>query len=77
VNGSFTLPVTWDQEQTIYDATTALLKTKPDVSHNPSHNFVDFARLSADQAVGDDTAICDAVKALAATLTPHAAGFTP
>ena len=40
-----------------------------------SLHFVEFARLDANQASGDDAAICKAIIELAPTLTPQAAGM--
>ena len=71
----FKLPAQWDQEQNVmaYDPPdNFLLASTSDPAPDPALHFGEFARLSDDQATGDDQAICDAVIALSPTLTPAA-----
>jgi len=74
----FQLEHDWVQERAVLgtdpsDAITrALLASPAERAPDKGKNFVDFARLSADQATGDDTAVCEAIRTLAATL--NAAG---
>jgi hypothetical protein len=49
-----------------------LLTTQSNISATASLHFVEFARLDATQATGDDTATCNAARTLATTLTPKA-----
>jgi hypothetical protein len=42
---------------------------------NPDLHYAEYARLGPEQATGDDQAICAAVRELAPTLTPMAAGI--
>ena len=49
---------------------SSLLTTPSNVAADRSLHFVEFARLSATQATGDDTATCNAVRMLASTLAP-------
>jgi hypothetical protein len=76
VKSVFKLPLQWDQEQNVmsYDG-SPLLATGAVRAADASLHFVQFARLSAEQAAGDDAAICRSVTTLAPTLTPEAAGM--
>jgi hypothetical protein len=73
-NSTFKLPVMWDQEPNVmsYDGSPLLLSEAARAADATLH-FAEFARLGADQAVGDDHAICTSLVALAPTLTPVAA----
>lgn len=74
----FQLEHDWVQERAVLgtdpsDAITrALLASPAERAPDKGKNFVEFARLGADQATGDDTAVCDAIRTLAPTL--NAAG---
>lgn len=72
----FKLALQWEQQQNVmsYDG-SPLLGTEAARAANATLHFSQFARLSADQAVGDDAAICKSVVELAPTLTPEAAGM--
>jgi hypothetical protein len=78
VTTTFSLPVTWDQEQNVmsFDPPTNFTLGSASVrAGDPKLHFVDFARLAAGQATGDDAAICAAVLKLAPTLTPKASAI--
>jgi hypothetical protein len=75
---AFTLPVTWDQEANVmaYDPPSNFTLGASSVrAGDPTLHFVDFARLAADQATGDNAAICAAVVKLVPTLTPKASAI--
>jgi hypothetical protein len=75
---TFSLAITWDQEQNVmaYDPPTdTTLGTASVRAGNPALHFVEFARLSAEQTAGDDAAICTSVRTLAKTLTPRASAI--
>jgi hypothetical protein len=64
----------WVQERGVlaYEPPTAFLFTAPaERAPDKGANLVEFTRLSADQATGDDDAICQAIRDLAPLLTPH------
>lgn len=69
------LPLQWNQEPNVmsYDG-TPLLGSEAARAADASLHFVQFARLDATQAAGDDAAICKSVVALAPMLTADAAG---
>ena len=48
----------------------SLLTTPANLAADKALHFVEFARLNATQATGDDTATCNAVRMLASTLAP-------
>jgi hypothetical protein len=75
VGSVFTLPLQWDQEPNVmaYDG-SAFLGAEAIRAADASLHYAQFARLSADQATGDDAAICKSIVKLAPTLTPKAAG---
>lgn len=51
---------------------SSLITTPSQLSADKTAHFVDFARLDATQATGDDAATCDAVRTLASMLAPMA-----
>jgi hypothetical protein len=53
---------------------SSLLTTQAGKDSDESLQFVQFARLSATQATGDDDSICTAIRSLAPSLTPSGAG---
>jgi hypothetical protein len=72
----FKLADKWNTEQSLlgYNGSqllTAATSGTPD--NDASLHFVQFARLAASQATGDDATTCAAVRSLAGTLTPDAA----
>jgi hypothetical protein len=72
---TFRLLIDWKQEQNVMawmpmeDLTLGLTA---DNAANPELHFAEAARLTADQATGDDAAICAAIRELAPALTPNA-----
>jgi hypothetical protein len=72
----FKLPLDWSQEANVmaYDD-NPLLASEAVRAADPALHFVQFARLTAEQATGDDSAICSSIATLAKTLTPEAAGM--
>ena len=76
VSATFTLPTQWNQEPNVmsFDG-TPLLGSEAARAADAKLHFAQFARLSKDQATGDDAAICTSVVALAAKLCPEAAGM--
>jgi hypothetical protein len=71
---NFSVPVTWGSEQDALGYSGSSLVTQsasPDP--DPSQNYAWFAKLGPTQAVGDDAAICAAIRSLVPTLTPGAA----
>jgi hypothetical protein len=76
ISATFKLSVQWDQEANVmsYDGSPLLLSEAARASDANLH-FAEFVRLAADQAVGDDNAICKSLVALAPMLTPVAAGM--
>jgi hypothetical protein len=75
VASKFKAPLQWNQEQNVmsYDG-SALLGSEAARAADAKLHFVEFARLTDDQAIGDDQAICKSIFALAPMLTPVAAG---
>lgn len=75
VSSLFKLPVQWNQEPNVmsYDG-TPLLGSESARASDATLHFAQFARLTSDQAAGDDAAICKGVVKLAPMLTPEAAG---
>ncbi len=72
---TFKLADKWNSEQSLlgYNGSsllTAATSGTPD--NDASLHFVQFARLGASQATGDEAATCAAVRSLAGTLTPDA-----
>jgi hypothetical protein len=76
VTTTFKLPLDWNQEANVmaYDD-NPLLASEAVRAADPALHFAQFARLSAEQASGDDAAICNGIIALAPMLTPEAAGM--
>ncbi|HET8934596.1 MAG TPA: hypothetical protein VFN67_14205 [Polyangiales bacterium] len=76
VSSSFRLALMWDQDANVmsYDGSPLLASSAARAAEATLH-FVQFARLSEEQAAGDDQAICANVTMLAKTLTPEAAGL--
>jgi hypothetical protein len=72
---SFTLEHDWVQERAVlsFDPPTAFILASP-AERNPEQggNIVELTRLADDQAMGDDDAKCEAMRALAPELTPNA-----
>ncbi len=74
----FSLTSTWNQQRIVYGSdnslpfVTQLLGSDAAQSTVPNSSFVEFARLSADQATGDDDAICAAIRTLSPMLNPDA-----
>jgi hypothetical protein len=69
------LGVKYGSEQNVLGrsaGSSPLLETPSSPSSDPTQHRVWFQRLSADQAVGDDAAICAQVRTLARTLVPEA-----
>lgn len=70
----FQLEHDWVQERAVLgtdpsDAITrSLLASPAERAPDKGKNFVEFARLGADQAIGNDTAVCEAIRTLAPTL---------
>jgi hypothetical protein len=72
---TFKLADNWNAETDTLGYSGSSLLTSPSSRDNDaSLHFVEFARLSATQATGDDAATCAAIRSLAPTLTPSAAG---
>lgn len=76
VSGVFKLPVQWNQEPNVmsYDG-SPLLASDAAKAADPALHFTEFARLTKEQAAGDDAAICKRMVELALKLTPAAAGM--
>lgn len=75
VSSAFKLALQWDQEANVmaYDGSPILAGTAARAADASLH-FAQFARLTAEQAAGDDKAVCASVTKLAKALTPEAAG---
>jgi hypothetical protein len=72
---TFKLADTWDSEQSLlgYNGPSLLTAASSNTRDNDaSLHFVEFARLDASQATGDDATTCAAIRKLAPTLTPNA-----
>jgi hypothetical protein len=52
--------------------TRSLLASPAERAPDKGKNFVEFARLAGDQATGDDSAVCEAIRSLAPTLNATA-----
>jgi hypothetical protein len=76
VSSLFKLAVEWDQEPNVMSFEgSPFLGSSAVRAADPSLHFVQLARLSAEQASGQDLALCQRLVALAPTLTPEAAGM--
>jgi hypothetical protein len=74
-SNNFTLADDWDSDTDLlgYDGSSLLTSTASASKDNDaSLHFATFARLSASQATGDDTAVCTAIRSLAPMLAPEA-----
>jgi hypothetical protein len=72
---TFKLADNWNAETDTLGYSGSSLLTSPSSRDNDaSLHFVEFARLSATQATGDDATTCGAIRMLAPSLTPSAAG---
>lgn len=69
---SFRLPLSWAQERVNYGYTSEQLATPADRDPDAAQHLAEYARLADDQATGNETAICKAIRQLAPTLTPLA-----
>jgi hypothetical protein len=76
VSSVFKVFVQWDTEPNVmaYDGTD-LLGSESARSSDATLHFAQFARLTPDQATGEDAAICKSIVELAPMLTPEAAGM--
>jgi hypothetical protein len=76
VSALLKLPLSWDAEPNVmaYDGSPLLGSTAVRAADATLH-FVQMARLSAEQAVGDDATLCKQLVELAPSLTPEAAGM--
>jgi len=76
VSSGFTLSMQWDQEPNVmaFDG-SPFLGAEAVRAADATLHYAQFARLTLDQASGDDAAICKNVIQLAPTLTPKAAGM--
>ena len=71
----FRLADNWTSEtDTLGYSGSSLLTSPSSKDNNASLHFVEFARLAATQATGDDATTCAAIRMLAPSLTPSAAG---
>jgi len=79
VTSTFKLSIAgWGQDQNVMQSeppNNIILLQTATIANDPSLHFVGFARLAADQATGDDKAICSQIMTLAPTLTPEAAAI--
>ncbi len=75
VSSTIGLAMQWDSETGLiaYNG-SGLLTSQAVRAADPNLHFGQMARLAADQAVGDDAAICAAVRQLAPVLAPQASG---
>jgi hypothetical protein len=71
VTSVFTLANTGSTEEALlgYEGSELLASTFVK-ANDPTLHIAEMARLGDGQAVGDDTAVCQAVRTLATTLTP-------
>jgi hypothetical protein len=76
VSSLFKLSMNWEQEPNVmaFDG-SPFLGSSAVRAADASLHFVQFARLSDDQASGDDAALCKRIVELAPMLTPEAAGM--
>jgi hypothetical protein len=73
---TFQLADDWDTEDDVFGINgSSLLSAATDSTrdNDASLHFVQFARLTATQATGDDASICTAIRSLAPSMTPSAA----
>jgi hypothetical protein len=76
VGSAFKLALEWDQEPNVMSFEgSPFLSSSAVRAADASLHFVELARLSAEQASGEDLALCQRLVALAPTLTPEAAGM--
>jgi len=76
VSSVFKLAMEWDQEPNVMSFEgSPFLGSSAVRAADASLHFVELARLSADQASGEDLALCQRLVELAPTLTPEAAGM--
>ncbi len=74
-SSTFQLADNWTSETDTLGYNGSSLLTSPSSKDNDaSLHFVEFARLSATQATGDDATTCTAIRSLAPSLTPSGAG---
>lgn len=75
VSAGFKIPVKWNQEPNVlsFDG-SPLLGTEALLAGDAALHFAEFARLTPDQAQGDETAICQVINEFAPQLTPEGAG---
>jgi hypothetical protein len=72
---TFKLADDWSSETDTLGYSGSSLLTSPSSRDNDAAlHFVEFARLAATQATGDDATTCAAIRSLAPSLTPSAAG---
>jgi hypothetical protein len=72
---TFKLADDWNAEtDTLGYSGSSLLTSPSSKDNNTSLHFVEFAHLAATQATGDDATTCAAIRMLAPSLTPSAAG---
>lgn len=71
--GTLKLASDWGQNENVLGYNGSPLLTSQGVrAADASLHFAELARLGDDQATGDDTAVCAAIRALAPMLTPNA-----
>jgi hypothetical protein len=73
---AFKLKDDWNSEADVLGINGSSLLTAATSAtrdNDPTLHFVEFARLGATQATGDDASTCAAIRMLAASLTPNAA----
>jgi hypothetical protein len=76
VTNLFSLPLQWESEKNLigYDGSPLLVSDAVRAA-DPQLHFTELARLSDNEATGDDASICARVVELAPTLTARAAGL--
>lgn len=75
VSARFKIPVKWNMEPNVLSFEgSPLLATEAVVASDPDLHFAEFARLTPEQAQGDEVAICQTIIRLAPSLTPEGAG---
>jgi hypothetical protein len=76
---AFKLDVEWEQVRAPYGASVpdpiGILQSIPGHARDQSLQLVEFAKLTDEQAAGDDAARCERLRALAPTITPNASKF--
>jgi hypothetical protein len=76
VSSVFKLAMGWEQEPNVMSFEgSPFLGSSAVRAADASLHFVELARLSADQTIGEDLALCQRLVELAPTLTPEAAGM--